>query len=146
MWYYEKTIICIIIYNNIYFYWLSYLLHVQFLIFLATPYKKLFLKTYVLIYVQFFCVFFFNQALQSSLQEHQADMNYLSKTAEELSSKAPADVKQKYWAEIDQAQSRWQFLSSQIAGKSQKLEELLNKHRQFQVCLLWFLDIYPISY
>ncbi|XP_044140658.1 dystrophin isoform X5 [Bufo gargarizans] len=72
------------------------------------------------------------KALQSSLQEHQADMNYLSRTAEELSSKAPADVKQKYWAEIDQAQSRWQILSSQIAGQSQKLEELLNRHKQFQ--------------
>ncbi|XP_069827108.1 dystrophin isoform X8 [Dendropsophus ebraccatus] len=72
------------------------------------------------------------KALQSSLQEHQADMNYLSKTAEELSSKAPADVKQRYWAEIDQAQSRWNSLSSQVAGQSQKLEELLNKHRQFQ--------------
>ncbi|XP_075708853.1 dystrophin isoform X4 [Rhinoderma darwinii] len=72
------------------------------------------------------------KALQSSLQEHQADMNYLSKTAEELSSKAPSDVKQKYCAEIDQAQSRWKILSSQIAGQCQKLEELLNKHRQFQ--------------
>ncbi|KAM9320032.1 dystrophin-like [Gastrophryne carolinensis] len=45
------------------------------------------------------------KALQSSLQDHQADMDYLSKTAEELSSKAPANVKQKYWAEIDPVQS-----------------------------------------
>ncbi|KAG9492436.1 hypothetical protein GDO78_000765, partial [Eleutherodactylus coqui] len=72
------------------------------------------------------------KALQSSLQEYQADMNYLSKTAEELSSKAPADVKQKYWAEIDKTQSRWNIISSHIAGQCQKLEELLNKHRQFQ--------------
>ncbi|XP_075121172.1 dystrophin isoform X11 [Leptodactylus fuscus] len=72
------------------------------------------------------------KALQSSLQEHQADMNYLSKTAEDLSSKAPADVKQKYWAEIDQAQSRWNVLANRIAGQCQKLEDLLNKHRQFQ--------------
>ncbi|XP_071992022.1 dystrophin isoform X8 [Engystomops pustulosus] len=72
------------------------------------------------------------KALQSSLQEHQADMNYLSNTAEELSSKAPADVKQKYWAEIDQAHSRWRILSDKISGQCQKLEELLNKHRQFQ--------------
>ncbi|XP_077338684.1 dystrophin isoform X2 [Lithobates pipiens] len=72
------------------------------------------------------------KALQSSLQEYQADMNYLSKTAVELSSKAPADVKQKYRAEIDQAQSRWKSLSNQLAGQCQKSEELLNKHRQFQ--------------
>lgn len=75
------------------------------------------------------------QALQSSLQEHQADMNYLRKTAEELSSKAPVDVKQKYKAEIDQAQSRWKSLSNQLVGQSQKSEELLNKHRQFQVLM-----------
>ncbi|XP_075056397.1 dystrophin isoform X4 [Mixophyes fleayi] len=72
------------------------------------------------------------KALQSSLQEHQPDMNYLSKTAEELSSKAPADVKQKYSTEIGQAQSRWKTLSNQIAGQCQKSEELLNKHKQFQ--------------
>ncbi|XP_063809549.1 dystrophin isoform X8 [Pseudophryne corroboree] len=72
------------------------------------------------------------KALQSSLQEHQSDMNYLSKTAEELSSKAPADVKQKYWTEINQAQSRWKTLSNQLAGQCQKSEELLNKHKQFQ--------------
>ncbi|XP_072259863.1 dystrophin-like [Pyxicephalus adspersus] len=72
-------------------------------------------------------------ALHSSLQEHQADMNYLSQTAEELSSKAPADVRQKYWAEIDEVQRRWKSLSNQLAGQCQKSEELLNKQRQFQI-------------
>ncbi|XP_068124423.1 dystrophin isoform X5 [Hyperolius riggenbachi] len=72
------------------------------------------------------------KALQSSLQDHQDDMNYLIKTAEELSSKAPADVKQKYWAEVDQVQNRWKSLSNQLAGQCQKSEDLLNKHRQFQ--------------
>ncbi|XP_053563574.1 dystrophin isoform X5 [Bombina bombina] len=72
------------------------------------------------------------KALQSSLLEHQADMNYLSKTAKDLSSKAPADVKQKYLSEIDQAESRWKTLSNQLVGQSQKLEELLSKHKQFQ--------------
>uniref|UniRef100_A0A6I8QSI2 Dystrophin n=1 Tax=Xenopus tropicalis TaxID=8364 RepID=A0A6I8QSI2_XENTR len=72
------------------------------------------------------------KALQSSLQEHQADMNYLSKTAEELSRKAPTDVKQKYLTEIDLTQNRWKTLSNQLVGQCQKLEELLSTLKQFQ--------------
>ncbi|XP_075446382.1 dystrophin isoform X4 [Ascaphus truei] len=72
------------------------------------------------------------KALQSSLHEHQTDMNYLRKTAEELSSKATADVKQKYWSEIELAQNRWKKLSNQLVGQCQNLEELLSKLKQFQ--------------
>ncbi|KAM4797278.1 dystrophin [Rhinophrynus dorsalis] len=72
------------------------------------------------------------KALQSSLQEHQADMNYLSRTAEGLSSKAPTDVKQKYLSEINLTQNRWKTLSNQLVGQCQKLEELLSKLKQFQ--------------
>ncbi|CAH2223155.1 dystrophin isoform X1, partial [Pelobates cultripes] len=72
------------------------------------------------------------KALQSSLQDHQADINYLSKTAEELSSKAPVNVKQKYCSEIEFAQTRWKTLSNQLVEQCQKLEELLSKVKQFQ--------------
>ncbi|OCT92415.1 hypothetical protein XELAEV_18015475mg [Xenopus laevis] len=72
------------------------------------------------------------KALQTSLQEHQVDLNYLSKTAEELSRKAPTDVKQKYLTEIDLIQNRWKTLSNQLVGQCQTLEELLSTLKQHQ--------------
>ncbi|XP_053311034.1 dystrophin isoform X1 [Spea bombifrons] len=72
------------------------------------------------------------KALQSSLQDHQADMNYLCKTADDLSSKAPVHVKQKYWSQTEHVQNRWKALSNQLVVQSQKLEDLLSKLKQFQ--------------
>ncbi|XP_074850648.1 dystrophin isoform X3 [Carettochelys insculpta] len=72
------------------------------------------------------------KALQSSLQEKQNDLNYLSTTVEEMSKKAPAAVRQKYQSEIEGIYGRWKKLSAQLVESCQKLEELMTKLQQFQ--------------
>ncbi|XP_064353936.1 dystrophin isoform X9 [Dromaius novaehollandiae] len=72
------------------------------------------------------------KALQSSLQEQQKGLNYLSTTVEEISRKAPADVSQKYQSEIEGILGRWKKLSAQLVEHCQKLEELMTKLQRFQ--------------
>ncbi|XP_042314822.1 dystrophin isoform X11 [Sceloporus undulatus] len=72
------------------------------------------------------------KALQSSLQEQQNGLNYLSTTAEEMSRKAPAEVSQRYRSEIEGIHGRWKKLSAQLVENSQKTEELITKLKQFQ--------------
>uniref|UniRef100_A0A8C4XTP7 Dystrophin n=1 Tax=Falco tinnunculus TaxID=100819 RepID=A0A8C4XTP7_FALTI len=72
------------------------------------------------------------KALQSSLQEQQKNLNYLSTTVEDLSRKAPAEVSQKYRSEIEVVLGRWKKLSAQLVEHCQKLEELMTKLQRFQ--------------
>ncbi|XP_033003089.1 dystrophin isoform X3 [Lacerta agilis] len=72
------------------------------------------------------------KALQSSLQEQQNGLNYLSTTVEVMSKKAPAEVSQKYQSEIEGIHGRWKKLSTQLTENCQKLEELITKLQQFQ--------------
>ncbi|XP_048719602.2 dystrophin isoform X6 [Caretta caretta] len=72
------------------------------------------------------------KALQSSLQEQQNGLNYLSTTVEEMSRKAPAEVSQKYRSEIEGIVSCWKKLSAQLVDCCQKLEDLMTKLQQFQ--------------
>ncbi|XP_049728818.1 dystrophin isoform X10 [Elephas maximus indicus] len=72
------------------------------------------------------------QALQSSLQDQQSGLNYLSTTVKEISKKAPSEISQKYQSEFEGIEVRWKKLSSQLAGNCQKLEEHMNKLRKIQ--------------
>ncbi|KAM5290132.1 dystrophin isoform 2-T2 [Glossophaga mutica] len=72
------------------------------------------------------------QALQSSLQEQQSGLDYLSTTVKEMSKKAPSDVSRKYQAEFEEMESRWQKLSSQLVQHCQKLEDHMAKLRKIQ--------------
>ncbi|KAM6448274.1 dystrophin isoform 3-T3 [Liasis olivaceus] len=72
------------------------------------------------------------KALQSSLQEQQNGINYLSTTVEEMSRRAPAGVSQKYRSEIEVILSRWKRLSTQLVENCHKLEEQITKLKQFQ--------------
>ncbi|NXN64977.1 DMD protein, partial [Himantopus himantopus] len=72
------------------------------------------------------------KALQSSLQEQQKGLNYLSTTVEDMSRKAPAEVSQRYRSEIEVILGRWKKLSAQLVEHSQKLEELMTKLQRFQ--------------
>ncbi|XP_043928331.1 dystrophin isoform X3 [Protopterus annectens] len=72
------------------------------------------------------------KALQSSLQEQQNDLNYITAAAEEVTKKVPAEIGQKYRMEIEGISSRWKKLSAQLAEHGQKLEELMTKLLQFQ--------------
>ncbi|XP_027492247.1 dystrophin isoform X9 [Corapipo altera] len=72
------------------------------------------------------------KALQSSLQEQQKDLNYLSTTVEDLSRKAPAEVSQRYRSEIEVILGRWKKLSAQLVEHCQKLEERMTKLQRFQ--------------
>nr|XP_014433950.1 dystrophin isoform X7 [Pelodiscus sinensis] len=72
------------------------------------------------------------KALQSSLQEQENGLNYLSTTVEELSKKAPAEVSQKYRSEIEGILGRWKNLSAQLVECCQNFEDLMTKLQQFQ--------------
>ncbi|XP_033930378.1 dystrophin isoform X3 [Melopsittacus undulatus] len=72
------------------------------------------------------------KALQSSLQEQQKGLNYLSTTVEDMSRKAPAEVSQRYRSEIEVVLGRWKKLSAQLVEHCQKLEELMTKLQRFQ--------------
>ncbi|NXA20230.1 DMD protein, partial [Ibidorhyncha struthersii] len=72
------------------------------------------------------------KALQSSLQEQQKGLNYLSTTVEDMSRKAPEEVSQRYRSEIEVILGRWKKLSAQLVEHSQKLEELMTKLQRFQ--------------
>ncbi|XP_039238809.1 dystrophin-like isoform X2 [Pipra filicauda] len=72
------------------------------------------------------------KALQSSLQEQQKGLNYLSTTVEDLSRKAPAEVSQRYRSEIEVILGRWKKLSAQLVEHCQKLEERMTKLQRFQ--------------
>ncbi|NXV91116.1 DMD protein, partial [Calonectris borealis] len=72
------------------------------------------------------------KALQSSLQEQQKGLNYLSTTVEDMSRKAPAEVSQRYRSEIEVTLGRWKKLSAQLVDHCQKLEELMTKLQRFQ--------------
>ncbi|XP_048351416.1 dystrophin isoform X1 [Sphaerodactylus townsendi] len=72
------------------------------------------------------------KALQSSLQEQQDGLNYLSTTMEEMYRKAPLEVSQKYRSEMEGIVGRWKNLSAQLVENCQKLEEQMTKLQQFQ--------------
>ncbi|XP_070221540.1 dystrophin isoform X1 [Bos mutus] len=72
------------------------------------------------------------QALQSSLQEHQNDLNYLSTTVKEMSRKAPSYISQRYQSEFEDIEGRWKKLSAQMNERCQKLEEQMAKLRKLQ--------------
>ncbi|NWR58876.1 DMD protein, partial [Bucorvus abyssinicus] len=72
------------------------------------------------------------KALQSSLQEQQKGLNYLSTTVEDMSRKAPAEVSQKYRSETEVVLGRWKKSSAQLVEHCQKLEELMTKLQRFQ--------------
>ncbi|XP_058569872.1 dystrophin isoform X12 [Neofelis nebulosa] len=72
------------------------------------------------------------QALQSSLQEQQSGLNYLSTTVKEMSKKAPSDISRKYQTEFEEIEGRWKKLSSQLLEHCQKLEEQMAKLRKIQ--------------
>ncbi|XP_077920239.1 dystrophin isoform X8 [Halichoerus grypus] len=73
------------------------------------------------------------QALQSSLQEQQSGLNYLSTTVKEMSKKAPlSDISRKYQSEFEEIEGRWKKLYSQLVELCQKLEEQMAKLRKIQ--------------
>ncbi|XP_033616290.1 dystrophin isoform X2 [Fukomys damarensis] len=72
------------------------------------------------------------QALQSSLQEQQSRLNYLSTTVKEMSKKAPSEISRKYQSEFEEIEVRWKMFSSQLLEHCQKLEENMNKLRKLQ--------------
>ncbi|XP_055249427.1 dystrophin isoform X4 [Moschus berezovskii] len=72
------------------------------------------------------------QALQSSLQEHQNGLNYLSTTVKEMSRKAPSHISQRYQSEFEDIEGRWKKFSAQLVERCQKLEEQMAKLRKLQ--------------
>lgn len=73
------------------------------------------------------------EALQSSLQEQQSGLNYLSTTVKDMSKNAPSDISRKYQSEFEEIEGRWKKLSSQLVEYYQKLEDQMSKLRKIQV-------------
>lgn len=73
------------------------------------------------------------KALQSSLQEQQSGLTYLSTTVKEMTKKAPSEIGQKYLSEFEEIEARWKKLSSQLVDHCQKLEEQMSKLRKIEV-------------
>lgn len=71
--------------------------------------------------------------MQSSLQEQQTGLNYLSTTVKEMSKKAPSEISRKYQSEFEEIDERWKKVSSQLLEHCQKLDEQMNKLRKIQV-------------
>jgi predicted RNase H-like nuclease (RuvC/YqgF family) len=94
---------------------------------------------------QLFILNFF-EVLQSSLQEQQRGLNYLSTTVKEMSKKAPSDISRKYQSEFEDIESCWKKLSSQLVEHCQKLEEQMNKLRKIQVFLGFAFHICSFTY
>ncbi|XP_027631518.1 dystrophin-like [Tupaia chinensis] len=80
------------------------------------------------------------QALQSSLQEQESGLNYLSTTVKEMSKKAPSEISRKYQSEFEEMEGRWKKLSSQLVEHCQKLDDQMNKLRKIQVILFDLLS------
>ncbi|XP_062039368.1 dystrophin isoform X13 [Lepus europaeus] len=72
------------------------------------------------------------QALQSSLQEQQSGLTYLSTTVKEMAKKAPSEISRKYQSEFEEIEGHWKKLSYQLVDHCQKLEEQMNKLRKIQ--------------
>ncbi|XP_066879802.1 dystrophin isoform X15 [Kogia breviceps] len=72
------------------------------------------------------------QALQSSLQEQQNGLNYLSTTVKEMSRKVPSNISRKYQSEFEEIEGRWKKLCAQLVEHCQKLEEQMAKLRKLQ--------------
>ncbi|KAF3812963.1 hypothetical protein GH733_019305, partial [Mirounga leonina] len=84
------------------------------------------------------------QALQSSLQEQQSGLNYLSTTVKEMSKKAPlSDISRKYQSEFEEIEGRWKKLYSQLVELCQKLEEQMAKLRKIQLLVNDIQTIQP---
>lgn len=81
--------------------------------------------------INVFC--FYIEALQSSLQEQQSGLTYLSTTVKEMAKKAPSEISRKYQSEFEEIEGHWKKLSYQLVDHCQKLEEQMNKLRKIQV-------------
>ncbi|KAJ8350389.1 hypothetical protein SKAU_G00255190 [Synaphobranchus kaupii] len=72
------------------------------------------------------------QALQSGLQEHQSDLDYLTVTMEQVCQKAPPEVSHRFRAELEPMVLRWKKLSELLSERAQTLQGLMGKLQQFQ--------------
>ncbi|KAJ8253066.1 hypothetical protein GJAV_G00208740 [Gymnothorax javanicus] len=72
------------------------------------------------------------QGLQVGLQEHQSDLDYLTGTMEQVCQKAPAEVGQRFRAELEPMVQRWRRLSELLSERAQTLQGLMDKLLQFQ--------------
>ncbi|XP_051284309.1 dystrophin isoform X4 [Dicentrarchus labrax] len=72
------------------------------------------------------------QALEVALAEHQGEVDYLTSAVEQVFQKAPADISQKYRAEMDGVMARWRRLGTTLADNAQRIQELMAKLMQFE--------------
>ncbi|KAG9349621.1 hypothetical protein JZ751_028069, partial [Albula glossodonta] len=72
------------------------------------------------------------QALQTGVQEHQSDLDYLTVTMEQVCQKAPPDVGNRYRSELEPILLRWKKLLELLSERAQTLQNLMGKLQQFQ--------------
>ncbi|XP_076838749.1 dystrophin isoform X3 [Brachyhypopomus gauderio] len=71
-------------------------------------------------------------AIQAAQQEHQSEVDDLTKMAEQVFKKAPPEICQKYRIEVDNVTTRWRRVREQLEDNVQKLQERMSKLQQFQ--------------
>ncbi|KAJ8400755.1 hypothetical protein AAFF_G00391090 [Aldrovandia affinis] len=72
------------------------------------------------------------QALQTGLQEHQSDLDYLTVTMEQVCQKAPPEVSHRFRVELDPIVLRFKKLSELMSERAQTLQGMMGKLQQFQ--------------
>ncbi|KAL1021783.1 hypothetical protein UPYG_G00017880 [Umbra pygmaea] len=72
------------------------------------------------------------KVMEVALQEHQAEVDYLTSTVDQVFKKTPPEVSQKYRTEMDTIMTRWRRLTSTLAERASRLTDLMAKLVQFQ--------------
>ncbi|KAJ8256206.1 hypothetical protein COCON_G00200700 [Conger conger] len=72
------------------------------------------------------------QAMQAGLQEHQAELDYLTVTMEQVCQKAPPEVGHRFRAELEPLMLRWRKLSELLTERAHTLQGQMDKLQQFQ--------------
>ncbi|XP_035390530.1 dystrophin isoform X1 [Electrophorus electricus] len=70
--------------------------------------------------------------IQSAQQEHQSEVDDLSKMAEQVFKTAPPEICQKYRIEVDSMMTCWRRLREQLEENVQKLQDRMSKLQQFE--------------
>ncbi|KAL2102193.1 hypothetical protein ACEWY4_001361 [Coilia grayii] len=85
------------------------------------------------------------QELKSTLQDHQAEVDYLQSTVEQVFKKAPPEMCQRYRNEMDAIMTRWKCLTTQMDEHSCKIQEHIDQLSQFQndtqTLCKWMADV-----
>ncbi len=80
------------------------------------------------------CLIFQSQELQVDIQDHVTSVDYINRTGADLHKKAPEEKAKKLMEDLEDMNSRWTKVSSEIDDRVEKFEGAKEKLKQHQVC------------